>query len=714
VDFEQAMRDVCSGFEALRPPGRMPVSLGAARNLVISRPGGGSGPYSLAETPYMVEPMDMLGSRRHVGVVYVGGSQQGKTAALGEGWLAHAVVNDPGDFLIVQMTQDKAREYSKQRIDRAIKHSPNIYKLRGPSSRDDNLHDKQFKHGMWLRIAWPTVGNLSSTSYRYVFITDYDRIDDNIDGEGDAWGLGSARTRTFMSRGMICAESSPGRPITDPNWKPVTPHEAPPCKGILGLYNRGDLRRWYWKCPHCYDHFEAKPGMSLFRLPSDEELIRDIRKINISKMAAQYARVVCPTCGSEIDEEWKGRMNASGLWVPEGGQIVGHEVDTTHARQTSIASFWLGGVAAAYNTWPDMIRKQLQAILDYANTGEEKSWQTTVNTDQGMPYTPRALLDRRTASGPEDRKEDDLKQFVCPEQTRCVLASVDVQGGKNARFIVQASAIGEGGEEWPIDRYTIIDSRRPREGGGFHAVEPAIYPEDWDVLTERVLRSTYRIAGSDREIRVHLTAVDTGGENRKASNGGKTNEGVTMNAYAWLRRLRAEGMHNRVRLIKGVGTDAEWPFRETMVGNKTGRADVPLYLLNSNLLKDSFDGALRRTDPGPGFIHIPAWWPAAMFEELHAEVRNKDGTWTQIRARNEAFDLGYYIRFLKVATGLDKPRFWEKPPGWALPIDRNTEVITREQRVAMRDNELVGYIEPSATPPEPKKLKRRSGMATGL
>lgn len=707
-DFEVAVRDVCQPFAALRPPTRMPVSLGAAKNLIISRPGGGSGPYNLAETPYMVEPMDLLASRRHMGVCYVGGSQQGKTVGLGEGWLAHNIVNDPGDMLIVQMTQDKAREYSKQRITRALEGSPALWALRGPNARDDNLHDKQFKHGMWLRIAWPTVGNLSSTSYRYVFLTDYDRMPDNIDGEGDAWGLGSARTRTYGSRGMICAESSPGREVTDPNWRPLTPHEAPPCGGILGIYNRGDLRRWYWRCPECVEWFEAAPGVGLFKLPSDDELLRDIRRINISRMAEQFSRVVCPHCASEIQQTSRARMNAAGLWVPDGGRIVGHEVDTTNARKASIASFWLGGVAAAYNTWQDMLRKHLQGILEYANTGDELAWKTTVNTDQGLPYTPRALMEQRSDESLEDRKEDDLKQFVCPEQTRCVLASVDVQGGRNARFIVVVEAIGEGMERWPIDRYTIVDSLRLRDDGSYAPVEPAIYPEDWDVLTERVLRSTYRVAGSDKEMRVHMTGVDTGGENRKGADG-KTNEGVTLNAYAWWRRLKREGLHKHVKLLKGYGIlGAEWNYRETMVGGKGSDGDVPLQLINSNLLKDALDGALRRTERGPVFIHIPGWWTPQMFDELtKSEIRNKDGTWTQIRARNEQLDCMYYVRALCAMLGMDKVKFWESPPAWALPVDRNTNTMTRAERVEMKDNQLVGYV--AAPPPAPpKKYRRRS------
>jgi phage terminase large subunit GpA-like protein len=43
---------------------------------------------------------------------------------------------------------------------------------------------------------------MSSSDYKSVALTDYDRFPEDIDGEGDAFSLGSKRTTTFMSSGM--------------------------------------------------------------------------------------------------------------------------------------------------------------------------------------------------------------------------------------------------------------------------------------------------------------------------------------------------------------------------------------------------------------------------------------------------------------------------------------------------------------------------------
>lgn len=681
----EALADVCSAWPALLPPNRVSVSQGAAETLVIRRPGGGGGPWSAQETPYMVEPLDMLASRTHSAVVFVGPAQCGKTVALGEGWMAHAVVNDPGDMLIVQMTQDKAREYSKQRIDRAIRHSPRLHALRSISQRDDNLHDKQFRNGMWLRLAWPTVTNLSSSSYRYAFGTDFDRWPDDIDGEGDGFGLLGKRTTTFQSRGMTCIESSPGRPIRDPSWVPSSPHEAPPVGGILGVYNVSDRRRWYWPCPHCGEWIQAEPGIRLFRLPAFEELVEIIRTVDIDRMAREHAHVACPHCGAIIDAAQRDALNRRGRWVPEGVALDAQGRATGQARGSPIAGYWLGGAAAAYVPWETLVRKYLQAVLDYALTGNELMLQTTTNTDQGAPYASRLVADAATDAATSKRFDADLERYVVPDEGRFLVAAVDVQGGRNARFVVQVHAVGVHKEQWLVDRYAITESRREGTADDWAPIDPASYPDDWDILTERVVAATYRTSAPEREMRVRLVLVDTGGE-----------AGVTDRAYAWYRRLRKADpdLARRVRLTKGANTRSEWHIRTTMVGGEQGLGDIPLQLLEPNKFKDMVAHGLKRKQPGPGYYHFPqpkgpqnpkGWLPQAFFDELAAEVRQENGTWAQVKARNESFDLCYMILAGCMILGVDQRGFWDAPKPWARVHPENTDVISSEERRAVRD-----------------------------
>ena len=680
-EFSSPWPIVRAAADAFRPPRRVSVSEGAAQNLVFQQAGGYSGNWSATEAPYMIEPMDMLASRRHESVCFVGPSRTGKTAGLLDGWFAYAVTCDPGDMLIVQMSQEKAREYSKTRIDRAIRHSPAINEKMSKRGNDDNTHDKLFRHGMWVKIGWPSATQLSSSDYRYVALTDYDRMPDNIDGEGAAYGLAIKRTQTFLSRGMGMVESSPGREITDPNWRPATPHEAPPCSGILGIYNRSDRRRWHWKCPDCTEYFEARPGIELFAtLPKEDELLEMVRTANLQELAAHHAKVVCPHCGTMIEHRHKHTLNdtKAARWVADGQTVI-HGVVTGEFQQSSMAGYWLGGVAAAYQKWDSILLRHLQGMREYALTGSELALKTTINTDQGMPYLPRHLIDSAGSKQASERTED-FPRFIVPKNARFIVAAVDVQGGHGARFIVQVHAVGEHLEQWLIDRYEITDSERAGPSGELARIDPASYPEDWDALTKRVVLGTYRI-GDGREMRVRMVAVDSGGEG-----------GVTENAYAWFRSVRMMGNSHRVMLVKGASSKPRSVVVESMVGAKRAhmKPDIPLYLLGTDHLKDVVTGLLQRENHGPGFIHLPKWLSKSFFDELQAEYRDKSGKWKQIRKRNEALDLACYIRAACIRLGADRFDWESLPPSmsWANPIDTNVDVISPESRREMQSAEL--------------------------
>jgi len=723
--YVASLRDLCGGYSALKPPKRVSVAQGAAENLVIKQPGAPGGPWSAAETPYMVEPMNMLASRRHEALVFAGPARTGKTAGLLLGWLAHNVVNDPGDMLFVQMTKEKAREFSKTDVDRAIRNSPNIYSMKGTRAIDSNTFDSMFRHGMFLRIAWPTVSNVSGSTYRYVAITDLDRMEnaENVDGEGPLFDLARKRTTTFLSRGMCLAESSPGIEIENPSWRPATPHEAPSVTGILGIYNLSDRRRWYWQCVECRDWFEAAPGLGLFNLPSEQELMESVRSMSIPKMANEWgSRIVCPCCGSILEAKWKTQMNKGGVWLAEGQSIGSDGVIIGDAHPSTIAGYWLGGVAASYQKWQSLIERYLQGLRDYALTGSEEKLKVTVNTDQGMAYLPRHLAENSLrGTSPEERANTSLKRYVVPEETRCLVASVDVQGGSTARFVVQIHAVGIHMEQWLVDRFEIRKSAREGMGDEFAPLDPASYLEDWDLLTEKLLRSTWRTPTEGREIKLKLLVVDTGGE-----------DGATANAYQWYRKVRRDGMGGRVMLYKGASAPGAPILKESRVGKRgtKDRADIPLYLCNPNLLSDAVDAGLRRSVPGPSYIHFPpakhptqnpdGWLPQSFFDELKAEVRQKNGLWSQIRKRNESFDLCRMIRAGLLKLGVDKIKDWTVVPAWLAPLELNSEVITVEDRREMKANTAIAedvsstHTPVRVVPTKPMRRKLRSAPSPYL
>lgn len=672
--FASAWPVVRAASQAFRPPVRVSVSQGAAERLHIVQPGGYTGRWSAAETPYMVEPMDALASRRHEAVVFVGPARSGKTMSLTDGWMAYAVTCDPGDMLILQMTQDKARDYSKTRVDRAIRHSPALAELIA-GGQDDNTYDKLFRHGMWLKLGWPSASQLASSDYRYVALTDYDRMPDNIDGEGSAFQLGLKRTTTFLSRGMCMVESSPGRPVRDPNWRAATPHEAPPTTGILEVYNRGDRRRFYWPCPHCREFFEASPGLALFAtLPDEEALLEVVRGADLSALASEHALIYCPHCGSAVGPEHKHRLLQAGAWLRDGEQISRDGERSGDPLSSSIASYWLGGVAAAYQSWHSLLLRYLQALRGFAASGDEETLKTVVNTDLAMPYLSALSRHDAARSDIADMAEG-FPRFVVPGQARFITVSVDVQGGQDSRFVIQAHAHAPDYEQWVIDRRDIRDSNRAgSRDSGFAQVDPARYPEDWSVLTE-MLEWTYRTEDAEQELRVAEIIVDTGGE-----------EGVTANAYAWWLSLPHE-LRRRAWLYKGGSSRDAAPVKESTVTaqGKTGRSGtVRLLVCNANSLKDAMFNGARRAEAGPGKIHFGSWLGANFWDEMRAEVRQANGSWVKVRARNEAIDLCAMTRALlmHMHTRRVNRLSWANPPKWADRLEANTLRETRAERRA--------------------------------
>ncbi|BAE74508.1 hypothetical phage protein [Sodalis glossinidius str. 'morsitans'] len=360
------------------PPRRMPVADAVRQYMRVPMGAGNSLPWEPNLTPYIVEPMNCLAKREFDAVVFVGPARTGKTLGLIDGWIIYSIVCYPAGLLVVQMTQEKAQEHSKKRLARTFRASPEAARRLSPQRNDNNVHDKIFRDGSVLKIGWPSISIFSSSDYKRVALTDYDRFPADIDGEGDAFSLASKRTTTFMSAGMTLVESSPGREITDVKWHQEFPHQAPPTTGILSLYNRGDRRRWYWPCPHCGEYF--KPAMGT---------VTGYRDITDPVQASEAAHLCCPHCQGRIDATQKRELNNRGVWLIEGQQIDRHGNRSGIPRRSRIASFWMEGPAAAYQTWAQLVCKLLTAEQEYARTGSEETLKAVINTDWGLPYLPR-------------------------------------------------------------------------------------------------------------------------------------------------------------------------------------------------------------------------------------------------------------------------------------------------------------------------------------
>ena len=638
-----------SGY-ILRAPRRMRVADAVAQYMRVPMGAGNSVPWDPLVAPYVIEPMNCLASREYDAVIFVGPARTGKTIGLIDGWVIYNVICDPADMLIIQMTEEKAREHSKKRLARTFRVSPEVVSRLSPNKNDNNVYDRTFLAGNYLKIGWPSVNIMSSSDYKCVALTDYDRFPEDIDGEGDAFSLASKRTTTFMSSGMTLVESSPGRDVKDVKWRRTSPHEAPPTTGILSLYNRGDRRRWYWPCPHCGEYFQPCG-----------DVVAGFRDIADPVLASEAAYIQCPSCSGRIMPEQKRELNGRGVWLRDGESINADGSRYGDPRRSRIASFWMEGPAAAYQTLSQLVYKLLTAEQEYETTGSEETLKTVINTDWGLPYLPRASMEQRKSELLEQRAEPVPSRSV-PDGVNFLVATVDVQAGRHRRFVVQVTGYGSRGERWIIDRYNITQSLRGDSDGESQRIDPASYPEDWDVLLTDVFHKSWPLASDpSQRMRVMAMAVDSGGE-----------DGVTDNAYKFWRRCRRDGLGKRIYLFKGDSIRRAKLITRTFPDNtgRTGRraqaaGDVPLWLLQTDALKDRVNNALWRDSPGPGYVHFPDWLGSWFYDELTYEERSSDGKWSKPgRGANEAFDLMVYAEALVILHGYEKIR-WPDAPEWA-------------------------------------------------
>jgi len=696
---------ILDAAEAVRPADRLSVSEAAERYRLLNNPGAYVGPWLNSVTPYLVEPMDILQSQRFTGMCFAGPAQTGKTDMV-INWTSYSAKCDPADMMIVQTSQTTARDFSIRRIDRLHRHSPEIGSMLAAGTQSDNTFDKQYRSGMMLSLSWPAINELSGKPIPRLWLTDYDRMPENIDGEGSAFSLARKRATTFRSHGMCAVESSPGYAVDNPKWIKTSAHLAPPTKGILSIFNQGDRRLWYWQCIDCKNWFE--PDFELLVYPDTEDAME----------AAEEAHICCPHCEGIYHHDPKdGRpgkheLNKRGRWVPDNCTIDQDGVIHGNPVRSTIASFWLKGVAAAFSDWKTLVFNFITAERDYENTGSEESLKTTINTDQGKPYTPKSMLNDRVPEVLKARAKP-LAQKAVPVGVRFLIASIDVQ--KN-RFVVQVHGIHANRDISVVDRFDIRKSKRYDAEGERFWVNPGAHPEDWKLLAEEVINKTYPlIDGSGREMGVRFTVCDSGGK-----------EGTTANAYDFYRWLRwgdrdeeikdedegtyewKHGMAGRFMLLKGASTKTaprvsiSYPDSQRKDRHAGARGEVPVLMVNTNLVKDTLNHMLDRTEPGNGVL-FPDWLDDNFFIELTVEVRDPQKGWINPkRFRNESWDLlAYCIAAMLTPTINVEHINWQEPPLWAEDWDMNDLVFDPE-------------IEDKPYDAEPKPRRSLKDLASNL
>ncbi len=619
-----------AGLALLEPPPKLSVSEWADRYAYLSAESSAQpGKWITATAEYQRGLMDAGSDMTIERIVAMWGAQLGKTACLlNINW--YYTAHDPSPMLMVQPTLEAAEDFSKERIAPAIRDTPALSKLfRSPRSRDSNntLLKKEFPGGGLALAGANSPAGLASRSRRIVQGDEVDKWEASAGAEGDPGKLMEARTATFWNKKIIYTST-------------------PSIKGASRIereFLKSDQRRYFVRCPHCDEEQVLEWGNLKWPAPKGEDGKPDPRP--------DECYYVCGANGCEVLEGEKPEMVRHGVWRATKKSIDG-----------KTAGFHLNALYSPWVTWPDLIRKWLDA------QGNPNELQTFVNAS--LAETWEIQGDRVETEIFKDRVHP--YQAEAPAGVLVITAGVDVQKDR-----LEASAVGWGaGEEsWALDH-------RVFQG------DPA-KPDVWAELDDWLQREWEHESGI--MLRIRCTLVDSGGHHTKQ--------------VYWFTKARE---HRRIYACKGRGGSHPLLGRPS----KQGDAQALLYMVGVDSAKELFYARLKIESEGPGYCHFPddpSTFDDEFFAQLTAEQQVpivRDGlkvmVWRKRRDRNEALDLRVYAM---AALERIKPNF----PLVAARIKQKAERVKAEPASEAFILGAPAPAPPSSTKPKPRSRTRPGG-----
>lgn len=638
--------------------------------------GGGAIKYYSDFAPYMNRPLKIMTSRAHLECIIVGSSRSAKTKTILEAYLNWMIRCAAGNAFIYCSTQTKAEEFGKVDIDTAVFNTPALEDLAVVSKTTWTITTKTFKTCK-VFLGSATTSTTSASGYKTVICTDYDRAADDIGQEGNKFELMAGRTTNLGSAGMAAAESSPARQVRRlPKNMGKHDHPVPDTdQGIAGLYNMGTQERFYWCCTGCGKHF----------IP-EFELISWIDKGSIAETALT-AVMTCPHCGSCYTNADKDDMNMRAINYGLDGYFQAHQIDPDGTfngkpyNHKSRGSIWFEGTVIRARTWSRLVEKYLTALEEYERYGNESALKAFNNTYLGRNYLLQCGIEEDIeVSWLIERARHQNESYpythgIVPADCSYLIMTVDIQNGKNARFVCQANAFTPDGlKMYVVDRFEIIQDQNGDR------VNPAREVDSWKLLIDHCIKKTYPVQGTEYTMRPIKTVADMGGTNVKAK---QISTSTTEIAYQFVKYLDEQKLKPLFELSKGANrsTTMDGLYRYSD-NEKSGHKDACPYIeMNTHMLANMIRTSITKKGNEGLMIVLPYWMvgtkKADWFDEIISEEQDSHGLWEcPAGVRNEAVDL------TKMALACS---FWladdTNKDDHTLPLDENPYVQLEQDHV---------------------------------
>lgn len=415
-------------------------------------------------------------------------------------------------------------------------------------------------------------------------------------------------------------------------------------------------------CPHCGEYQRLVWGAKLtYGLKWDRD--------SEGRDLPDTAHYVCIANGCVIEEHHKAWMIERYRW---------HAQKPEHGPRRR--SFFKNALASNLVSWRKLVAEwgeiqgKVLELQTFINTVLCELWDPL----SGKSIKLDSLLDRRGVGYPAMKDENDR---TVPDGVAYLTRSVDTQ---DDRLESAVWGFGEKEESWLVD-WEILPG------------DPSTQ-EPWKAL-DTLIGKTYRTE-SGADLRPLTTFIDSGGHHSKE-------------VYGF---TRSRQMRN-VYAIKGSSTEGS-PLLGKPTRNNAARAI--LYMVGSFSGKESLTRRLARvTEPGPGFVHLPAWLDTEQVTQF-TRMRlvtpiNKGGRkWVKPkRAWEETGAVEQFILYVYALAALNRPN----APG---PVAlRDLGKRAKEQAAKARagaekkESEPVNPDDDDPNPPTPIGSKRISKWAGG-
>lgn len=389
----------------LMPATPIAPSAWASANLIVPDGTRAGGPMDMSLTPYIREPLDMLGPDSPVNEIAAMKSAQTGFTLMLIALLGHTIDRNPCRAMVIQPTLDALAEFNREKLDPAIKGTAALKRKvslqTSRSSEGSTTRSKRYPGGSLTLAIATSAADLRSKTIKIMLRDEIDQYPDDLDGQGDPLKLSDGRQISFLA---------------SHDWKKAD-ISTPTIKGgskIERRYLQGDQRRWHVPCPQCDGEFVFEWG----------------EHFKFSREYPHKAYYVAPCCGRPVENHEKIAMIRAGRWVASA------------ARPGAFPSYHLDALSSPFVPW-DEIAKAFVAAAD--NPLELKSFW---NLWLGLPYEMRG--DAPDHVRLMTRREEAPPRGHIPPRGLLLVASADVQ----MRGIwCEILAIAPDRQTWVVDAF---------------------------------------------------------------------------------------------------------------------------------------------------------------------------------------------------------------------------------------------------------------------